>query len=194
MVSPGERSTSITTSMARAVSGTSSRMITSIDQYGHQMSLTLSDTNEQPEPEYTPPRSKEKEKSQASAPSGNAAQVVAEAQSWVGKLRYVFGGKSIVNGTGDCSGFTKYVYQKAAGINIGDGTSNQLTKGQKIRFRGRSSRRHRLLRWHVPGRRLARRGRHEERHDGQPSSYGCKEERYDAGYWKKYLLEVRRVL
>lgn len=165
-----------------------------IDQYGHQMSLTLSDTNEQPEPEYTPPRSKEKTKSQASAPSGNAAQVVAEAQSWVGKLRYVFGGKSIVNGTGDCSGFTKYVYQKAAGINIGDGTSNQLTKGQKIDFAD------------------ARAGdivffagtyRAGVSHVGVVTkkgtmvnlqSYGCKEERYDAGYWKKYLLEVRRVL
>lgn len=167
-----------------------------IDQYGHQMTLNLSDTNEQPEPEYTPPRAKAKASGGASskAPTGSAASVVDEAMSWVGKIRYVFGGKSIVNGTGDCSGFTKYVYLKAAGLNIGDGTSNQLTKGSRVDYADVQA-----------GDIVFFAGTYRSgvSHVGVVTkkgwmvnlqSYGCKHERYDAGYWKKYLLEVRRVL
>lgn len=170
-----------------------------IDEFGHQMTLNLSDTNEQPEPEYTPPKSTKDSNSSSGKGSddvatGTAGDVVAEARKWVGKLRYVFGGKSIVNGTGDCSGFTKYVYLKAANLNIGDGTSNQLTKGKRIDFADAK-----------PGDVVFFAGTYRAgvSHVGVVTkkgwmvnlqSYGCKEERYDAGYWKKYLLEVRRVL
>lgn len=172
-----------------------------IDEFGHNMTLTLSNIDETPEPEYTPPKAPEGSGdagtgggSDSGPASGKAADVVAEARKWVGQLRYVFGGKSIVNGTGDCSGFTKYVYLKAAGLNIGDGTSNQLTKGKKISFADAKA-----------GDIVFFAGTYRAgvSHVGivtekgtmiNLQSYGCKEERYDEGYWKKYLLEVRRVL
>lgn len=64
--------------------------------------------------------------------TGKAAEVVRMARSFIGKLIYDFGGKNILSGYGDCSGFTKFIYLKVAGIDIGDGTSNQVTKGRVI--------------------------------------------------------------
>lgn len=173
-----------------------------IDEFGHNMTLTLSNIDETPEPEYTPPKVPESNggggsdgSGSSSGPAtGKAADVVAEAKRWVGQLRYVFGGKSIVNGTGDCSGFTKYVYQKAAGINIGDGTSNQLAKSKKISFADAKAGdlvffagTYRAGVSHVGI--VTEKGTMINLQSG-----GCIEERYDGPYWKKYLLEVHRVL
>lgn len=174
-----------------------------IDEFGHNMTLTLSNIDETPEPEYTPPETPENGTggggetgggSDSGPATGKAADVVAEASRWVGQLRYVFGGKSIVNGTGDCSGFTKYVYLKAAGLNIGDGTSNQLTKGKKISFA--DARAGDLVFFAGTYRAgVSNVGIGTEKGTMiNLQSGGCIKERYDQGYWKKYLLEVRRVL
>lgn len=64
--------------------------------------------------------------------TGKAAEVVRMARSFIDKLTYEFSGKNILSGYGDCSGFTKFIYKRAAGIDIGDGTINQVTKGRVI--------------------------------------------------------------
>jgi|GEM_PF-2029131 len=64
--------------------------------------------------------------------SSKRQAVVNGARSYIGKLTYQWGGKNIPSGKGDCSGFSNYIYRKYAGINIGDGTMSQVTKGKKI--------------------------------------------------------------
>lgn len=50
-------------------------------------------------------------------------------------ITYQMGAKDIRRGgTGDCSGFTKYVFLKAANIDIGDGTATQMTKGVQVPY------------------------------------------------------------
>lgn len=173
---------------------------------GHTMTLTLSKYDETPEPEVprleeTPTGALVESGSAAGGTvtlSGNAEKVVNEARKWVGKLRYVFGGKSIVNGTGDCSGFTKYVFLTAVGINISDGTINQQNKGKTIQY-GEEQ----------PGDLVFFAGTYRAgvSHVGiitkkgymvNLQSGGCIEERYDTGYWSKYFnaygQRIQRVL
>lgn len=177
-----------------------------IDEFGHNMTLTLSNIDETPEPEYTPPKTPEDAAgggetgggTDSGPVSGKAGDVVAEAKKWVGQLRYVFGGKSIVNGTGDCSGFTKYVFTKAIGLNIGDGTYGQQAKSKKISFADARAGDLVFFQGTIPNR-----GATGLSHVGivtekgwmiNLNQLGCVKERYDGPYWKKYLLEVRRVL
>lgn len=54
------------------------------------------------------------------------------AKSFQGKVTYIFGASSPQNGKSDCSGYTQYVYQKAAGINIGRTTNEQVKKGKQV--------------------------------------------------------------
>lgn len=126
--------------------------------------------------------------------SGPVADVVSLAKSWTGKIRYVFGGKSITNGTGDCSGFTYYIYKRAAGIDIGHGTSSQIRKGTQISksqaragdivfFQGtyRSGVSHVGI--------VTRPG-----YCVSLASSGCKEHSYTTGYWGSHYMQIRRVL
>ena len=177
-----------------------------ISPSGHTMTLTLSKYDETPEPEVprleeTPTGALVESGSAAGGTvtlSGNAEKVVNEARKWVGKLRYVFGGKSIINGTGDCSGFTKYVFLTAVGINISDGTINQQNKGKTIQY-GEEQ----------PGDLVFFAGTYRAgvSHVGiitkkgymvNLQSGGCIEERYDTGYWSKYFnaygQRIQRVL
>ncbi|KIL72552.1 C40 family peptidase [Bacillus badius] len=99
----------------------------------HTMNLHLIETNDFPEMEELT----------SSAPSGSstdtgtvggspkAQEVVTLAKSYIGRLKYDYGGKNIARGSGDCSGFTKFIYKKV-GIDIGDGTATQIKKGRKI--------------------------------------------------------------
>lgn len=127
------------------------------------------------------------------ASSSKAQQVVAIGRSFKGKLRYIFGGKNIGSGGGDCSGFTYYCYKKV-GVNIGHGTSTQITKGRPVSkvnaqpgdlvfFKGT----YRAGVSHVgivttPGKFV------------NLQSSGCKEESYVTGYWAKHYMAIRRVL
>lgn len=61
--------------------------------------------------------------------SGNVTGV---ASSLKGKVKYSFGTDNIPGGTGDCSSFTKYVYNKALGTDIGRTTLAQVTKGTEV--------------------------------------------------------------
>ncbi|MFL0361450.1 C40 family peptidase [Pseudobacillus sp. 179-B 2D1 NHS] len=95
----------------------------------HTMSLHLMETNDFPEME-------ELSSSSTSSPgstegSSKARKVVTLARSYIGRLKYDFGGKNIARGSGDCSGFTKFIYKKV-GIDLGDGTANQIKKGRKV--------------------------------------------------------------
>ena len=56
--------------------------------------------------------------------------LVERARSYVGKLRYVYGGYSLETGT-DCSGFTKLLFAEF-GIDLPRGTGDQLGAGTRI--------------------------------------------------------------
>ena len=129
-----------------------------------------------------------------SASLDKASNVVKLARSFKGNVRYVFGGKNIANGTGDCSGFTYYVFKKAIGKDIGHGTSTQIRKGAQVSkanaragdlvfFKGT----YRAGVSHVgivtrPGFCVSL------------ASSGCKEHSYTTGYWGTHYMEIRRVL
>ena len=66
----------------------------------------------------------------AAAQSGFGPALVERARSYVGKLRYVYGGYSLVTGT-DCSGFTKLLFAEF-GIDLPRGTGDQLAAGTRI--------------------------------------------------------------
>lgn len=75
-------------------------------------------------------KSGSKNTSSVSVPaSGNAQAVLNEAYSHLGKP-YVWGATGA--GTFDCSGFTQYVYQHAAGTNISRTTYTQINVGQAV--------------------------------------------------------------
>ena len=71
--------------------------------------------------EETPAQAAEKETS---------ASAVELARSYVGKLRYVYGGFSLETGT-DCSGFTKLIFAKF-GKELPRGTGDQLGSGTRL--------------------------------------------------------------
>lgn len=119
--------------------------------------------------------------------------VVAIAKTFKGKLKYSFGGKNIGGGSGDCSGFTYYVFNKV-GVNIGHGTSTQLTKGTKVSKANAQ-----------PGDLVFFQGTYRSgvSHVGivtQSGSFinlgssGCYEASYTSGYWATHFMEIRRVL
>ena len=124
--------------------------------------------------------------------------VVDIARSFKGKLTYSWGGKTITNGRGDCSGFTAYCYKKI-GVNLGHGTMTQIKRGYRISpsqalpgdvvfFKGT----------------IPERGPNGVSHVGivttngrcvsLASTGGCNEHSYVTGYWGKHFLEIRRVL
>lgn len=177
---------------------------------GHSMSLTLSKYDETPEPEV--PRLEETPTGalvEAGSQNGgvllvtaDAEKVISEARKWVGKITYVYGSKSIVNGTGDCSGLTSYVFKQAVGINIGAGTYNQQFKGKAVSYGEERA-----------GDLVFFTGTIEGRSSSVPSHVGivtkkgymvnlqlggCLEERYDTGYWAKFFnaygQRIQRVL
>jgi cell wall-associated NlpC family hydrolase len=122
-----------------------------------------------------------------------AEQVVALGRSYKGKLRYVFGGKNIASGGADCSGFTYYCFSKI-GINIGHGTSTQITKGRPVSKANAQ-----------PGDLIFFQGTYRAgvSHVGivttpgkfvNLQSNGCKEESYLSGYWANHYMAIRRVI
>lgn len=58
-------------------------------------------------------------------------EIVNDAVSLVGKLKYVFGGDNIKGGEGDCSDFTQHVFS-LNGLSIGGDTSAQYTLGTPV--------------------------------------------------------------
>lgn len=61
--------------------------------------------------------------------------LVNEAVSWVGRCNYVYGGNNLSVGGGvDCSGFTKIVYERVAGISINRTSYTQINNGRRISF------------------------------------------------------------
>ena len=66
----------------------------------------------------------------AAAESNYSAALVERARSYVGKLRYVYGGYSLETGA-DCSGFTKLLFAEF-GIDLPRGTGDQLGAGTRI--------------------------------------------------------------
>jgi cell wall-associated NlpC family hydrolase len=64
--------------------------------------------------------------------SDKQQKVVSLARSYLGKLRYVWGGKNISSGGVDCSGFTYAIFMNSIGLNISHGTYNQIQKGTTV--------------------------------------------------------------
>lgn len=124
--------------------------------------------------------------------TGSTSAIVTTANSFKGKLRYVFGGKNIASGGADCSGFTYYVYKKH-GFDIGHGTSAQAGKGSTVSksnakagdlvfFQGT----YRAGVSHVgivtrPG------------YCVSLASSGCQEHSYTSGYWGDHYMQIRRL-
>lgn len=140
-----------------------------------------------------------KKKLSANADKGTAEinkrdSVVRLARSFKGELKYRFGGKNIAGGSGDCSGFTYYVFKKAIGMDIGQGTSTQVRKGTQVSkseaqagdlvfFQGT----YRAGVSHVGI--VTRQG-----YCVSLASSGCKEHSYTDGYWGNHYMEIRSVL
>lgn len=131
-----------------------------------------------------------------SASKTKQQKVVELAQSYKGKLTYYFGGKNIPSGSGDCSGFTYYIF-KQIGVDIGHGTASQVTKGKKISSSAAQ-----------PGDLVFFKGTYRAgvSHVGivtKPgycvslASEGCKEHGYlpsTNSYWGGHFLQINRVL
>lgn len=78
----------------------------------------------------TASRGKSRSSSTAAVPSaGNAQAILNEAYAQLGKP-YVYGATGAANF--DCSGFTQYVYENAAGIDISRTTYSQINEGQSV--------------------------------------------------------------
>lgn len=75
-------------------------------------------------------RSSSSSSSKAAVPSaGNAQAILNEAYAQLGKP-YVYGATGSANF--DCSGFTQYVYENAAGVDISRTTYSQINEGQAV--------------------------------------------------------------
>ncbi|WP_309087215.1 NlpC/P60 family protein [Domibacillus sp.] len=165
----------------------------------HTMSLKLIEKNEYPEMEE-PTAATSSSTSLTGAATGDAAEVVDYAKSYIGKLTYKYGGKNIAGGSGDCSGFTKHVYLKV-GVNLGDGTANQVKKGRKIS--ASDAKAGDLVFFHGT---IKERGASAISHVGivtRPGycislgNSGCKEHGYTKStnsYWGGFYDHIRRVL
>jgi cell wall-associated NlpC family hydrolase len=158
----------------------------------HTMSLKVSKTLELNEINYEAPE-ENTGSNKSSTTSGKSSDVVDFAKSFIGKLTYVFGGKNIAGGSGDCSGFTQYVFQKSAGVNIGHGTATQITKGSKVSKDDAQ-----------PGDLIFFQGTYRAgvSHVGIVTkkgyfvglgNSGCKEASYTSGYWDRHFMQIRRV-
>lgn len=62
-------------------------------------------------------------------------KIAKEAIQWVGKVTYVFGAADVEGGKSDCSGFTSYVFNKVANVNIGRATTAQNKVGTLVKDR-----------------------------------------------------------
>ncbi|PEG79151.1 C40 family peptidase [Lactobacillus sp. UMNPBX17] len=78
--------------------------------------------------QYTVPANSKKAKKSVRA-TGDASSIVTLAEAQLGK-NYVWGGTG-ANGF-DCSGLTSYVYSKAAGVNLGRTTYDQVKQGSTV--------------------------------------------------------------
>ena len=57
--------------------------------------------------------------------------IIESAESFIGKLKYVFGSDNIAGGSGDCSSFTEYIFN-IYGYNIGGNTATQYVNTTQI--------------------------------------------------------------
>lgn len=139
-----------------------------------------------------------KKQTAAEKVSGKREAVVTEAKKWVGKLKYSWGGKNIPGGSGDCSGFTYYVFNKAAGVSLGHGTATQINKGKTINKNQATAGDLVFFKGTIP-----ERGPNAVSHVGivtRPgycislASSGCKEHSYTTGYWGQHFMKLTRVL
>ena len=78
--------------------------------------------------QYTVPANSKKAKKSVQV-TGDASAIVTLAEAQLGKS-YVWGGTG-ANGF-DCSGLTSYVYSKAAGVNLGRTTYDQVKQGSTV--------------------------------------------------------------
>jgi cell wall-associated NlpC family hydrolase len=82
------------------------------------------------EAKVTASRGKVRSRSSGAVPAaGNAQAILNEAYAQLGKP-YVYGATGSANF--DCSGFTQYVYENAAGVDISRTTYSQINEGQSV--------------------------------------------------------------
>jgi cell wall-associated NlpC family hydrolase/3D (Asp-Asp-Asp) domain-containing protein len=130
--------------------------------------------------------------------SGDASGVIAAGQTLIGKIKYQLGGPGMDAGRGDCSQFTRWAFQKGAGIDIGVPTGTQVQKGQQI-AKGSEQ----------PGDLIFFKGTYNSPHiygvshvgivvgNGQMidcGSPGVSIRSYNTSYWNSHFLMFRRVL
>jgi cell wall-associated NlpC family hydrolase len=125
-------------------------------------------------------------------------KVVKGGQTYVGRLKYAFGGTNIEGGSGDCSAFTRHVFQKYASHKLGRTTGDQVLQGSKVADGSEQ-----------PGDLVFFKGTYNSSHpfgvshvgivigNGQMvhlSSSGCNVASYKSGYWGQHYLMVRSYL
>lgn len=92
--------------------------------------LAIVDSRKAAEVKAATTASRGKSRSSAIVPSaGNAQAILNEAYAQLGKP-YVYGATGSANF--DCSGFTQYVYENAAGVDISRTTYSQINSGQSV--------------------------------------------------------------
>lgn len=136
---------------------------------------------------------KAEDKASASQAKGKAAAILKTANSYKGKLTYVFGSKAVDSGRSDCSGFTSAVYEKN-GISMPHGTSAQVGKGTSV-SKAQAK----------PGDLVFFQNTYRKgvSHVGivtrkgyciSQANSGCTEHTYTTGYWGSHFMSIRRVL
>jgi cell wall-associated NlpC family hydrolase len=134
-----------------------------------------------------------------SSVSGSARdKVVKGGQTYIGKLKYAFGGTSIESGSGDCSAFTRHVFKKFASHDLGRTTGDQVLQGSKVSDGSEQ-----------PGDLVFFKGTYNSNHpygvshvgivigNGQfvhLAGSGCQVSSYKSGYWGQHYLMVRSYL
>lgn len=96
----------------------------------HKMTLELSKKNTMENVDVNTIEAKKSATSDSDLEKADS--IITFAKKYIGKVKYVFGASSPNTGKSDCSGYTQYVYKKAAGILIGRTTSEQVKKGTKV--------------------------------------------------------------
>lgn len=137
--------------------------------------------------------------SSSAGTSGSARdKIVQGGQTYVGKLRYAFGGTNIEGGSGDCSAFTRHIYKKFGNTTIGRTTGDQVLQGKEVPEGSEQ-----------PGDLVFFKGTYNSSHPygvshvgiviggGKMvhlSSSGCNVDSYKSGYWGDHYLMVRSYL
>lgn len=122
--------------------------------------------------------------------------IVETAKSYIGKLKYVFGGDNIAGGVGDCSDFTQHVFA-VHGFEIGYDTQSQYQKGIPV-SRDSIQAGHLVFFKNTYNSGKIDGVSHvgiavDNNHFVHLSNDGCMISNLNENYWKEHYLDARRI-